>query len=85
MRLKRKSGGQPLDRAQPDFLLSPGFNLLKKILAEIRNVREFLLRQIMFEAQFPQSLANHFQRHSPVIVGKMVDIITSDRLDNATV
>ena len=44
---ERKSGCQPLDRREPDFLLPPGLDLLEEVLGEIGNLGELLLRQLV--------------------------------------
>lgn len=45
-----ESSGEAFDGGQPDFLFSPGFDLLKEVLGKVGDFGQFLLRQAMLKA-----------------------------------
>ena len=58
---ERKSGSQPLDRREPDFLLAAGLDLLEEVLGKVGNLGQLLLRQVVPEPELFQTKPNPIQ------------------------
>lgn len=65
VRFQREGCRQAFDGTEPNLLFASSLDLLKEILREIGNLRQFLLCQIMALAQFSQSVADSLEGRHP--------------------
>jgi len=65
MRLQGKGRSESSDCAQPDFLFPARLDLLKKVLGEICDLGQLLLRQAVAQAEFAQALPDLVNRVHP--------------------